>query len=142
MAMSGFEGFEKRLELRFCGDDPVTADNNLGLRLLGFESLEQVLDAVQCTVVSAVANQYFDAYVLSESSLFVYPTKIIIKTCTLEEASSSPRHSPSLTPASKKKLSTSRRPFLPISATEKPRSCLPKRPPIPGMSSRLVINLT
>ena len=53
----------------------------LGLRKLDFESLQQVLEAVQCTVVSAVGNSYFDAYVLSESSLFVYPTKIIIKTC-------------------------------------------------------------
>lgn len=53
----------------------------MGLRLLDFDSLQQVLHAVQCTVVSAVGNHYFDAYVLSESSLFVYPTKIIIKTC-------------------------------------------------------------
>ncbi|EEF45432.1 S-adenosylmethionine decarboxylase proenzyme 4 [Ricinus communis] len=80
MAVSGFEGFEKRLELHFFGDDPVMVDN-MGLRLLEFESLVNVLNAVQCTVVSAVGNQYFDAYVLSESSLFVYPTKIIIKTC-------------------------------------------------------------
>lgn len=78
MAASGFEGFEKRIELRFSGDDPV---NGIGLRQLDFESLEEVLHAVQCTVVSAVGNQYFDSYVLSESSLFVYPTKIIIKTC-------------------------------------------------------------
>ncbi|OAY27846.1 S-adenosylmethionine decarboxylase proenzyme 4 [Manihot esculenta] len=79
MAVSGFEGFEKRLELHFFGDDPVV--DNMGLRLLDFESLVKVLNAVQCTVVSAVGNHYFDAYVLSESSLFVYPTKIIIKTC-------------------------------------------------------------
>ncbi|EOY06295.1 hypothetical protein QUC31_016357 [Theobroma cacao] len=79
MAVSGFEGFEKRLELHFFGDDPVNID--MGLRLLDLESLEQVLHAVQCTVVSAVGNHFFDAYVLSESSLFVYPTKIIIKTC-------------------------------------------------------------
>ncbi|CAN1149838.1 S-adenosylmethionine decarboxylase proenzyme 4 [Linum perenne] len=78
MAATGFEGFEKRLELRFSGDDP----KSLGLRLaLDFDSLVQVLNDVQCTVVSAVGNRYFDAYVLSESSLFVYPTKIIIKTC-------------------------------------------------------------
>ncbi|KAJ4955424.1 hypothetical protein NE237_012207 [Protea cynaroides] len=78
MAISGFEGFEKRLELQFSGDDPMIS---LGLRRLDFESIEEVLDAVQCTVVSAVGNLFFDAYVLSESSLFVYPTKIIIKTC-------------------------------------------------------------
>ncbi|KAM1742481.1 hypothetical protein ACFX12_012472 [Malus domestica] len=83
MAVSGFEGFEKRLELHFSGDDRknVGSSFGLGLRLLDFESLQHVLHAVQCTVVSAVANHYFDAYVLSESSLFVYPTKIIIKTC-------------------------------------------------------------
>ncbi|KAL6517230.1 hypothetical protein OROHE_017936 [Orobanche hederae] len=78
MAVSGFEGFEKRLELQFYGDDPT---NEKGLRRLDFFLLERVLRAVQCTVVSAVANKYFDSYVLSESSLFVYPTKIIIKTC-------------------------------------------------------------
>ncbi|CAI0466483.1 unnamed protein product [Linum tenue] len=86
MAATGFEGFEKRLELRFYGDDPLATTNRysspLGLRqILDFDSLVQVLNAVQCTVVSAVGNRYFDAYVLSESSLFVYPTKIIIKTC-------------------------------------------------------------
>lgn len=79
MAVSGFEGFEKRLELHFFGDDPE--ELLMGLRLLDFDSLQQVLHAVQCTVVSAVGNHYFDSYVLSESSLFVYPTKIIIKTC-------------------------------------------------------------
>ncbi|XP_061367978.1 S-adenosylmethionine decarboxylase proenzyme 4-like [Gastrolobium bilobum] len=79
MAVSGFEGFEKRLELHFFGDDPAIFQ--MGLRKLDFESIQVVLEAVQCTVVSAVGNSYFDAYVLSESSLFVYPTKIIIKTC-------------------------------------------------------------
>ncbi|OIW00046.1 hypothetical protein TanjilG_26383 [Lupinus angustifolius] len=79
MAVSGFEGFEKRLEIHFFGDDPAIFP--LGLRKIDFESMQQVLEAVQCTVVSAVGNSYFDAYVLSESSLFVYPTKIIIKTC-------------------------------------------------------------
>ncbi|KAI9114968.1 hypothetical protein K1719_013981 [Acacia pycnantha] len=79
MAVSGFEGFEKRLELHFFGDDPAFLQ--MGLRKLNFESLQEILQAVQCTVVSAVGNSYFDAYVLSESSLFVYPTKIIIKTC-------------------------------------------------------------
>ncbi|KAK7245751.1 hypothetical protein RIF29_40600 [Crotalaria pallida] len=79
MAISGFEGFEKRLELHFFGDDPTIL--KLGLRKLDFEFMQQTLEAVQCTVVSAVGNSYFDAYVLSESSLFVYPTKIIIKTC-------------------------------------------------------------
>ncbi|CAI8583370.1 unnamed protein product [Vicia faba] len=83
MAFSGFEGFEKRLELHFFDNDPnpTNIHNQLGLRKLEFESIQQILQAVQCTVVSALANSYFDSYVLSESSLFVYPTKIILKTC-------------------------------------------------------------
>ncbi|KAL3727432.1 S-adenosylmethionine decarboxylase proenzyme 4 [Eucalyptus grandis] len=79
MAASGFEGFEKRLELHFSGDEPAAV--RMGLRRIDFESLERVLHEVQCTVVSAVGNAHLDAYVLSESSLFVYPTKIVIKTC-------------------------------------------------------------
>ncbi|XP_072976211.1 S-adenosylmethionine decarboxylase proenzyme 4 [Typha angustifolia] len=75
MAASGFEGFEKRLELRFSGDDPF------GLRHLRLDALQEVLAAVQCSVVSAVGNRSFDSYVLSESSLFIYPTKMVIKTC-------------------------------------------------------------
>ncbi|KAF8392495.1 hypothetical protein HHK36_022837 [Tetracentron sinense] len=78
MALSGFEGFEKRLELHFSGNDPVIG---IGLRQLDFESLEELLHTVQCTIVSAIGNRFFDAYVLSESSLFIYPTKFIIKTC-------------------------------------------------------------
>ncbi|KAL5549451.1 hypothetical protein UlMin_004682 [Ulmus minor] len=46
-----------------------------------FESLHEILHTVQCTVVFAVKNRFIDSYVLSKSSLFVYPSKIIIKTC-------------------------------------------------------------
>ncbi|KAI4342788.1 hypothetical protein MLD38_027369 [Melastoma candidum] len=79
MAASGFEGFEKRLELRFSWDYPSC--DRLGLRRIELHHLERVLALVQCTVVSAVGNGFFDAYVLSESSMFVYPTSVIIKTC-------------------------------------------------------------
>ncbi|KAG0480945.1 hypothetical protein HPP92_011803 [Vanilla planifolia] len=76
--MAGFEGFEKRLELHFsCSEGPL----GLGLRLLSTESLDRILSTVHCSIVSAVSNARFDAYVLSESSLFVYPEKVIIKTC-------------------------------------------------------------
>ncbi|KAF0923194.1 hypothetical protein E2562_003405 [Oryza meyeriana var. granulata] len=80
MASSGFEGFEKRLELVFTL--PVGGGGvRHGLRLLPVEALEEVLDAAQCAVVSAAGNAALDAYVLSESSLFVYPERVVLKTC-------------------------------------------------------------
>ncbi|CAL5097039.1 unnamed protein product [Urochloa decumbens] len=83
MASSGFEGFEKRLELVFslpvCDDDNVRARH--GLRLLPVGALREALDAAQCAVVSAAGNAALDAYVLSESSLFVYPSRAVLKTC-------------------------------------------------------------
>ncbi|XP_062232400.1 S-adenosylmethionine decarboxylase proenzyme 4 [Phragmites australis] len=81
MASLGFEGFEKRLELVFllptCGGERARH----GLRLLPVAALREALEAVQCAVVSAAGNASFDAYVLSESSLFVYPSRVILKTC-------------------------------------------------------------
>uniref|UniRef100_A0A0D9WCL7 S-adenosylmethionine decarboxylase proenzyme n=1 Tax=Leersia perrieri TaxID=77586 RepID=A0A0D9WCL7_9ORYZ len=78
MASLGFEGFEKRLELVFT---PPPAIAGHGLRLLPVEAIEEVLAAAQCAVVSAAGNAAMDSYVLSESSLFVYPCRVVLKTC-------------------------------------------------------------
>ncbi|EYU37130.1 hypothetical protein ABFS82_10G128900 [Erythranthe guttata] len=78
MAVSaiGFEGFEKRLEIAFSGPP-----NGPGLRALTRNQLDSILELACCTIVSHLSNTEFDSYVLSESSLFVYPLKIILKTC-------------------------------------------------------------
>lgn len=73
----GFEGYEKRLEISFF----ESKGENLNLRSLSREQLDEILEPAQCTIVSSLSNDYVDSYVLSESSLFVYPYKIIIKTC-------------------------------------------------------------
>ena len=39
------------------------------------------MTAAECLIVSKRTCAAFDAYVLSESSLFVYPTKVVLKTC-------------------------------------------------------------
>ncbi|KAK6135627.1 hypothetical protein DH2020_030638 [Rehmannia glutinosa] len=83
MAVSaiGFEGFEKRLEITF-SKPPMFADpNGLGLRGLTRAQIDSILEPACCTIVSQLSNTDFDSYVLSESSLFVYPLKIILKTC-------------------------------------------------------------
>jgi S-adenosylmethionine decarboxylase len=77
----GFEGFEKRLEISF-SEAPIFADpNGRGLRTLSRAQFDSVLDLARCTIVSELSNEEFDSYVLSESSLFVYPYKVVIKTC-------------------------------------------------------------
>ncbi|KAL3629515.1 hypothetical protein CASFOL_026737 [Castilleja foliolosa] len=85
MAMSlsaiGFEGYEKRLEISF-SDPGIFADpGGRSLRSLSKSQLDEILEHAQCTIVSSLKNDKVDSYVLSESSLFVYPYKVILKTC-------------------------------------------------------------
>ncbi|XP_019160973.1 PREDICTED: S-adenosylmethionine decarboxylase proenzyme-like [Ipomoea nil] len=77
----GFEGYEKRLEISFFEVGIFSDPQGRGLRALSKEQLDKVLNQAQCTIVSSLSNYEVDSYVLSESSLFVYPYKIIIKTC-------------------------------------------------------------
>ncbi|CAI9758736.1 unnamed protein product [Fraxinus pennsylvanica] len=77
----GFEGYEKRLEISFYEPGIFSDPGGRGLRSLAKSQLDEILDPAQCTIVSSLSNDEVDSYVLSESSLFVYPYKIIIKTC-------------------------------------------------------------
>ncbi|XP_027349063.1 S-adenosylmethionine decarboxylase proenzyme-like [Abrus precatorius] len=77
----GFEGYEKRLEISFFEGGAFADPRGLGLRALCKDQLDEILNPAECTIVSSLSNDYVDSYVLSESSLFVYPYKIIIKTC-------------------------------------------------------------
>jgi hypothetical protein len=73
-----FEGSEKRVEVDF---EPSEGTPPEGLRALGRAVLDELMGLARCTIVSSRTNDYLDAYVLSESSLFVYPTKWVLKTC-------------------------------------------------------------
>eukprot|EP00563_Minutocellus_polymorphus_P012709 CAMPEP_0181074630 /NCGR_PEP_ID=MMETSP1070-20121207/29697_1 /TAXON_ID=265543 /ORGANISM="Minutocellus polymorphus, Strain NH13" /LENGTH=532 /DNA_ID=CAMNT_0023155745 /DNA_START=243 /DNA_END=1841 /DNA_ORIENTATION=+ len=53
----------------------------IGLRRLNRADLDRICARARCTILSCVSNQYLDAYVLSESSLFVYPYMLVLKTC-------------------------------------------------------------
>lgn len=74
-----FEGSEKRIEL--CFDLSTAYSGSSGLRALSREQLDAICSAAHCCIVSCRSNAAFDAYVLSESSLFVYPHKVVLKTC-------------------------------------------------------------
>eukprot|EP00249_Psilotum_nudum_P001731 c14379_g1_i1 orf=243-512(+) len=76
----GFEGFEKRLEVEFFIPSVFVDPEGRGLRTLSRAELDRLLQAAQCTIVSELRNNFCDSYVLSESSMFVYPYRIILKT--------------------------------------------------------------
>jgi len=85
-----FEGPEKLLEVWFVKPNELksTPSETLvedirkgGLRSLPIKNWEELLKLVNCTILSVTSNDYLDAYVLSESSLFVWEQKIILKTC-------------------------------------------------------------
>jgi len=75
----GFEGPEKKFEVDFKPVNGLTDPN--GLRSISQEKWQEMLNEAKCTIISHTPNEHFDAYVLSESSLFVYPRKVILKTC-------------------------------------------------------------
>ena len=69
-----FEGPEKKLKVTFAKDAP-------GLRSLPRPVWDQVLGAAGAAIVSAAHDEYWDAYVLSESSLFVSDHSLTLITC-------------------------------------------------------------
>lgn len=69
----GFEGCEKKLVIYFA----QSAD----MRQVTRESWDAILTDARCTIINSTCNEHFDSYVLSESSLFVFQHKILIKTC-------------------------------------------------------------
>lgn len=79
-----FEGPEKNLEVCFRRKDglpPVSDGKKAGLRLISRHDLDTICSKARCEILSFISNDSLDAYVLSESSLFVYNYMIIMKTC-------------------------------------------------------------
>ncbi|KAJ7647469.1 S-adenosylmethionine decarboxylase [Roridomyces roridus] len=76
-----FEGPEKLLEIWFAPSPADAEDGNSGLRKIAPSVWEEMLDIVKCKVLSVVRGDEMDAYLLSESSFFVSPYRLILKTC-------------------------------------------------------------
>jgi S-adenosylmethionine decarboxylase len=69
-----FEGPEKKLEL-------LTGPHGGSLRALGFPFWKQVVAWAEAEILSCTSNDACDAYLLSESSLFVFERRVVMITC-------------------------------------------------------------
>ena len=80
---NAFEGPEKLLEVWFSPspDDLQHCSAQNGLKDVPAEVWKGMLDLVNCQVLSIVESDDVDAYLLSESSMFIFPHKLILKTC-------------------------------------------------------------
>jgi len=72
-----FEGPEKTMEVIF--HQEYGANN--GLRELNRDQLDKLCADAKCAILSHASTSWFDAYVLSESSLFIYTHRLVMKTC-------------------------------------------------------------
>lgn len=73
-----FEGTEKRVELDFCPIDPASGCE---LRDVPAEGWDDVIQLAGTTNLHVARNGELDGYLLSESSLLVGNTKLVLKTC-------------------------------------------------------------
>ncbi|KAG6334005.1 hypothetical protein ID866_5088 [Astraeus odoratus] len=86
-ASAPFEGPEKLLEVWFAPSPSLVPDahspknGKIGLRNVPRIVWEDMLAIVKCKVLSVIEGDDIDAYLLSESSLFVFAHRIILKTC-------------------------------------------------------------
>lgn len=76
--MHFFEGVEKLLEIWF---EPNPSNKNADLRKIPRPMWDALLKTVRCEIISFTRNEQIDAYVLSESSMFVSKRRWILKTC-------------------------------------------------------------
>ena len=80
---NAFEGPEKLLEVWFTPSEQALPASALplGLKAVPQGAWKEMLDLVNCKVLSVVESRNVDAYLLSESSMFVFPHKLVLKTC-------------------------------------------------------------
>ena len=67
-----FEGSEKKVEIFLREGPSIRPDRS---------RWEQVVAQANATILSTISNEHFDAYLLSESSLFVYDDRVVMITC-------------------------------------------------------------
>ncbi|XP_020287293.1 S-adenosylmethionine decarboxylase proenzyme isoform X2 [Pseudomyrmex gracilis] len=75
-----FEGVEKLLEIWFTSSKGLQQHQG-DLRQIPRQKWESLLKIVRCEIISFCRSDQVDAYVLSESSMFVSKRRLILKTC-------------------------------------------------------------
>ncbi|OAA34121.1 S-adenosylmethionine decarboxylase proenzyme [Metarhizium rileyi] len=80
---NAFEGPEKLLEVWFASGPTALPSSAAphGLKSVPADTWVGMLDMVNCKILSVLESDDVDAYLLSESSMFVFPHKLILKTC-------------------------------------------------------------
>ncbi|GAB7360595.1 hypothetical protein MBLNU230_g0477t1 [Neophaeotheca triangularis] len=80
---NAFEGPEKLLEVWFASSEKALPAGCApqGLKAVSHDAWKEMLDLVNCKVLSVIESGNVDAYLLSESSMFVFPHKLVLKTC-------------------------------------------------------------
>jgi S-adenosylmethionine decarboxylase len=74
-----FEGPEKKLVIDFI--EPIEDPSNKGMLNVTEEQWASMLKCAGCKILSSKCTENMNAYILSESSLFVYRFQVTIKTC-------------------------------------------------------------
>ncbi len=72
--MLPFDGTEKKCKV-------IMSEGSINLRSLDIAFWKQMVEMCSATIISSIHNDLCDAYVLSESSLFVWSDELLIITC-------------------------------------------------------------
>ncbi|XP_043591814.1 S-adenosylmethionine decarboxylase proenzyme [Bombus pyrosoma] len=75
-----FEGVEKLLEIWFTSSSSINRKQG-DLRQIPQWKWQSLLKIVRCEIISICRTEHVDAYVLSESSMFLSKRRLILKTC-------------------------------------------------------------
>ncbi|XP_076395481.1 S-adenosylmethionine decarboxylase isoform X4 [Megachile rotundata] len=75
-----FEGVEKLLEIWFTSSSSINRKQG-DLRQIPQWKWQSLLKIVRCEIISICRTEQVDAYVLSESSMFLSKRRLILKTC-------------------------------------------------------------
>ncbi|KAI3420360.1 hypothetical protein GPALN_003661 [Globodera pallida] len=76
-----FEGAEKLLEIWFESDQQLGNGSKCTLRAIPESELRRLLNMAGCHILQVLRTDEIDAYLLSESSMFISDRRLILKTC-------------------------------------------------------------